>query len=153
MAKQVECYIVGLDKLLRELRQLPKELTAELRLASLEIAERRMVPAWKAAAIVHAGKWGPKIAATIRAKPDRLPVVQIGYGKKIYSGGASTIMTRYQANAGKDSRAGRKFRERTWAPFGDGTHWMEKVLPYQPAAIREWGQAVDRVVLKWNSTP
>ena len=153
MAKQVECYVVGLDKLLRELRQLPKELTAELRLASIDIAERKMVPAWKAAAIVHAGKWGPKIAATVRAKPDRLPVVQIGYAKKIYSGGASTIMTRYQAHAGDQSRAGKKFREKEWRPFGDGTQWFEKVQPYQPAAIREWGQAVDRVVSKWNETP
>ena len=34
--------------------------------------------------------------------------------------------------------------------FGDGTGWMAKRRPYQAQAIREWGQATDRIVTKWN---
>ena len=50
MAKQVELRIDGLGALLKDFRALPKQATKELRKASVDIANRHMVPSWKAAA-------------------------------------------------------------------------------------------------------
>jgi hypothetical protein len=148
MAKVVEAYVTGLNDVLRSLRALPKEATTELRLASVVIADRHMVPAWKDAATSDGGPWGERIAASVRAKRDRIPAVSIGYAKRVYSGGASTVMTRRPSSSGTRGRAGKRATQ-----FGDGTDWMDKVRPYQPAALREWAQAVDRIVRKWDTTP
>jgi len=148
VARTIDAYVTGLNEVLRAFRNLPKEASKELREASLVIADRHMVPAWKDAASSYGGPWGDKIAASVRAKRDRLPAVSIGLAKKAFSGGASSIMVRYPADAGTRGRAGKKA-----AAFGDGTNWISQVRPYQPQAIREWGQAVDRIVSKWRTTP
>ena len=140
MAKQVELRIEGLSALLKDLRTLPKEATAELRRASVDIANRHMVPSWKAAALT-AGGWGPKLAGSIRARSDRLPALNVGKDRRSYSGGASTNMVRYPAFMGTRN---------DWAPFGDGTGWMSNRRPYQAQALHEWTQAVDLIVTKWN---
>jgi hypothetical protein len=141
MAKVVDVYVEGLGPLLKDLRALPKEATAELRTASVVIAERHMVPSWRNAAM-RAGNWGPKLAASIRAKRDRTPALQVGYQKKVYSGKASTNMVRYPSFMGTRNH---------WAPFGDGTGWMATRRPYEHAAITEWGHAVDKIVRKWDT--
>lgn len=140
MAKQVEVRIDGLAALLRDFKALPKEATVELRKASVDIANRHMVPSWKAAAMT-AGKWGPALADSIRARSDRLPALKVGKDKRVYSGGASTNMVRYPSAFGTRN---------DWAPFGDGTGWMSNRRPYQAQALNEWGQAVDLIVTKWN---
>jgi hypothetical protein len=140
VAKQIEMRIDGLGALLKDFRALPKEATKELRKASVDIANRHMVPSWKAAALT-AGDWGPKLAESIRARSDRLPALNVGKDRRAYRGGASTNMVRYPSAFGTRGN---------WAPFGDGTGWMAKRRPYQAQAIREWGQSVDRIVTKWN---
>ena len=140
MAKQVELRVEGLGALLRDFRGLPKEATAELRRSSVDIAQRHMVPSWRAAALT-AGNWGPKLAESIRARSDRLPALLVGKDRKAYTGGASTNMVRYPAFRGTRT---------DWPPFGDGTGWMSNRTPYQAQALHEWGQAVDLIVSKWN---
>lgn len=141
MAKVVDVYVEGLGPLLKDLRALPKEATAELRTASVVIAERHMVPSWRNAAM-RAGNWGPKLAASIRAKRDRTPALQVGFQKKVYRGKASTNMVRYPSAFGTRN---------DWAPFGAGTGWMATRRPYEHAAITEWGHAVDKIVRKWDT--
>lgn len=141
MAKVVDVYVEGLGPLLKDLRALPKEATAELRTASVVIAERHMVPSWRNAAM-RAGNWGPKLAASIRAKRDRTPALQVGFQKKVYRGKASTNMVRYPSAFGTRNE---------WAPFGDGTGWVATRRPYEHAAITEWGHAVDKIVRKWDT--
>ncbi len=141
MAKVVDVYVEGLGPLLKDLRALPKEATAELRTASVVIAERHMVPSWRNAAM-RAGNWGPKLAASIRAKRDRTPALQVGFQKKVYRGKASTNIVRYPSAFGTRNE---------WAPFGDGTGWMATRRPYEHAAITEWGHAVDKIVRKWDT--
>lgn len=141
MAKVVDVYVEGLGPLLKDLRALPKEATAELRTASVVIAERHMVPSWRNAAM-RAGNWGPKLAASIRAKRDRTPALQVGFQKKVYRGKASTNVVRYPSAFGTRNE---------WAPFGDGTGWMATRRPYEHAAITEWGHAVDKIVRKWDT--
>ena len=76
--KSFDVEVEGLNELLRDLRSLPKEASAELRLASQRIASEHMVPAWQSAA-QQAGPWGDKLAATIKARRDRLPSTVIGF--------------------------------------------------------------------------
>jgi hypothetical protein len=140
MAKQVELRIDGLSALLKDFRALPKEATQELRKASVDIANRHMVPSWKAAAMT-AGKWGPKLAESIRARSDRLPALNVGKDRRAYGGGASTNMVRYPSAFGTRN---------DWAPFGEGSGWIAKRRPYQAQALNEWGQAVDIIVSNWN---
>jgi hypothetical protein len=150
MARLVEIYVEGLGPLLKDQRALPKEATAELRTASVVIAERHMVPSWRNAAM-RAGGWGPKLAASIRAKKDRTPALQVGYQKKVYSGKASTNMVRYPSYRGTKEETRDPWPGLKWAPFGKGTGWMATRRPYEQAAITEWGQAVDKIVRKWDT--
>lgn len=138
----VEAYVEGLNDVLRAFRALPKEASAELRQASMQIAERHMAPAWQNAAIYNAGPWGQVIADSVRVKRDRVPAVQIGGNRKVLSGGGTATMVRYPSDTGE--------RRESFAPF-EQTNWISKVRAYQPDALREWGAAVDRIVRKWDT--
>jgi hypothetical protein len=137
-----ETAIPGLNALLRDLRNLPKEAQAELRTASLEIADRHMVPAYRAAAL-GAGPWGVKLQGAIKARRDRVPVVVIGARRKVFSGGATAIMVRFPSHAGR-------VRNSIPAAF-DRTGWLDRAgTAYRPAALQEWGSAVSTIVRDFN---
>lgn len=143
MPRVSEAYIPGLNGLLRDLRNLPKEAQAELRDASQVIADKHMVPAWKEAAL-RAGPWGKRIAASVRSRRDRVPSVIIGGGRKVFSGGATATMVRFPSNAGQ-------VRE-TIPPAFTRTGWIETVQrAYLPAALQEWGDAVSRLCRDFNN--
>jgi hypothetical protein len=143
--------VPGLNVLLRDLRKLPKEAQAELRTASQEIADRHMVPAWRAAAL-QAGPWGPRIAASVRSRRDRVPVVVIGGNRRVFSGGASATMARYPSDKGDRARAARGVVNRMPAAFGSGADWIETVrAKYARQAMGEWAAAVSRVVRDFNN--
>jgi hypothetical protein len=138
---QVEVYVEGLNDVLRAFRALPKEASAELRTASARIASEHMVPAWQNAALYNAGPWGQVIADSVRVRRDRVPAVQIGGNRKVLSGGGTATMVRWPSDTGQ----GRD----SFAPF-EATNWIGRVRAYQPAALREWGAAVDRIAVKWD---
>lgn len=146
-AREVELYVEGLNDILRALSKLPKEAANELRDASTRIADQDMAPAWRNAALYYAGPWGDRIAQSVRVKRDRVPAVSIGYAKKAFSGGASSIMVRYPADKGRQGKSGKDVP----AAFGDGNDWIAKRQNYQQAALQKWANAVDRVVLKWGA--
>ena len=137
----VEAYVDGLNEVLRAFKALPKEASAELRTASMQIAERHMAPAWRNAALYYAGPWGEVIADSVKVKRDRVPAVQIGGNRKVLSGGGTATMVRWPSDTGQ----GRE----SFAPF-ETTNWISNVRAYQPDALREWGAAVDRIVNKWG---
>ena len=137
----VEAYVDGLNDVLRAFKALPKEASAELRKSSMEIAERHMAPAWRNAALYYAGPWGQVIADSVKVKRDRVPAVQIGGNRKVLSGGGSATMVRWPSDTGN--------ARESFAPFTQ-TNWISNVRGYQPAALREWGEAVDRIVGKWG---
>lgn len=143
--REIDLYVEGLNEVLRAISRLSKEANQELKAASMAIAESDMAPAWRNAALYYAGPWGAKIAASVRVKKDRVPAVSIGYAKRVFSGGASSIQVRYPADKGSQGKSGR-----TMPPaFGTGTDWISQRKSYGEAAIRKWGQAVDRVIAKW----
>lgn len=147
MAARYDTAIPGLNRLLRDMRALPKEAQAGLRDASQDIAARHMVPAWQTAARNHAGPWGERIAASVRARRDRVPTVVIGSNRRNLSGGASATMVRYPSAFGQTGRGGQAVP----AAF-TRTEWMDKVQPaYIGPALREWGDAVSDVCRDFNS--
>lgn len=148
MARTADLQIYGLTGLLRDMRRLPKEASDELRTSSKEIATRYMLPAYKAAAM-NAGPWGPAIAATVRAKRDRVPAVSIGSNRRgAFSGGASPTMVRYPSHAGGRGKSG---AAGTLPPaFGVGSGWMHTMGRYKGDALREWLSALDRIKHKFE---
>ncbi len=146
----VEAYVEGLNEVLRAFKALPKEASAELRQSSMEIADRHMAPAWRNAALYYAGPWGEVIANSVKVKRDRVPAVQIGGNRKVLSGGGTATMVRAPSDLGQSGKWYKKEEgERSFAPF-EQTNWISNVRGYQPAALREWGAAVDRIVKKWD---
>jgi hypothetical protein len=144
--KTFDTYVVGLNDILRAFRALPKGASAELRTASMAVAEKHMAPAWQNAALNYAGPWGQVIADSVKVKRDRVPAVNIGGARKALSGGASPNMVRFPSDKGNRGRAGIA----TPPAFGQGTDWMGNVKQYQGPAMQEWAAAVDRIVMKWN---
>ena len=151
MAARYDTAVPGLNRLLRDLRALPKEAQADLRTASQDIATRYMVPAWQAAARGYAGPWGERIAGSVRARRDRVPLVVIGGNRRSLTGGASPTMVRFPAHAGPTGRGGRQ--SKFPAAFTQ-TDWIDKVKPaYIGPALREWGDAISGVCRDFNNGP
>ena len=147
--KSADTYVTGLNELLRDFRSLDKDAQNELRDASAVIASRHMAPAWQEAANGYAGGWGSKIGASVRVRRDRIPAVNIGAARPKLSGGASPTMVRYLTEAGYD-RATKGKQIGMAAAFDGGLGWMAKARTYIGPAMREWGQAVDKVVARFN---
>ena len=140
---QVEYYVDGLNEVLRAMKALPKEAAKELRQASGQIASRYMAPAWRNAALFAGEPWGSVISDSVKVRNDRIPAVSIGGTRSVYSGGATATMVRSPSDTGN--------RRNSFAPF-ERTNWMSLVRDtYQPGAIRAWGEAVDRIVRKWDT--
>jgi hypothetical protein len=145
-ATTVDAYVTGLNELLRDLKALPKEYQDKLRDASVDIATRYMVPSWQSAALNGAGRYGPAIAGSVKAKRDRIPSVSIGSARRAFSGGASPTMVRYPSDSGVTN-------PKTPGPgvvFGDGSKWISQARGYAPLAMQEWGHAVERVCADFN---
>lgn len=152
MSKTYDMRVEGLNELLRDFRKLGKEAAAELRDASQIIADRYMAPSWRNAALSYAGPWGEQIAQSVKVRRDRVPAVNIGGNRRVFSGGATATMVRYPSDKGNRARAAKGARDRMPAAFGSGSDWIEQATGYQDDALREWSRAVDRIILKWITT-
>ena len=145
----------GLRAFLRDLNKLDKEGKSELRKASVDIARRLMVPAWQEAASHAKGNWGENISRAVKAKSDRIPVVTIGGNTRKYSRGASVNMIKTPSAYGVKGKTVRSTDPRVNSAvkaFGEGTGWMKGVgQSYKEPAMKQWGQAVDKVVNDWQS--
>ena len=144
--REYDVYVEGLNELLRDLKNLDKEANNELRQASQDIASRYMVPAWQDAAR-SGGPWGENIAQSIKARRDRIPSITIGAARPKASGGATPTMLRYPSDQGVT----RPKSASVQAAFGSGTDWMRRARTYIPYALKEWGEAVDKIVTRFNT--
>lgn len=157
-SREFDLYVEGLNDVLRGLSKLPKVAGDELREASGKIATNDMLPSWQNAALYYAGPWGPRIAESIRVKRDRIPSLSIGYSRRAFSGGASSIMVRYPADKGQQGKSGPVKRNEAGRitggvpdAFGDGTSWISRRRSYAEPAMRKWSAAVDDVIAKWST--
>lgn len=148
MAKIADIQVFGLNKMLSDLRRLPKEAQDELRVESKNIATNLMVPYWKEAA-GNAGPWGGAIASTVRAKRDRIPSVSIGSNRRKLTGGASPTAVRFPSHAGPSGRAAAAGTlPSTFYDRASG--WMQQMGRYKPQALQQWLKAVDRIKRKFE---
>ena len=148
-ARSVDLDVRGLRGVLANLRQFPKEASAELRQEARKVAEERMLPAWKDAALNYGGPWGQRIAEDITVRSDRVPSLRVGKQRKKFSGGASTNMVRYLSDAGDQGLAGGA----TPPAFGQGLHWIRKRTDYRREAMKDYEEALRRVIRKWEAEP
>lgn len=140
MARSVDVRVEGLNAVLRALRQFPDEAQAELKREAKAIASQVMLPAYKEAADA-VPKWGGVLSEGIRVKTDRIPAVNIGYLTPKHRGGAASAILRYPTTTGDAGES--------TAPF-ERTNWMDRAKGYKPKAMEKWGDALERVVTKWN---
>ena len=134
--------IQGLNRVLRALRQFGPEATAELRDESQVIAANLMVPTFQRRA-ASVPNWGRVLTESIRVRRDRVPAVNIGYKKRAFSHGGSTVQLRYATDTGTR-------RGPSPAPF-TRTNWLTAAAAeYKDPAMLAWNDALTRVVTKWN---
>lgn len=139
--------IRGLNSVLRAVRSFGTEANAELRDASQRIADKVMVPAFRRRA-GSVPSWGDVLADSIRVRRDRVPAVNIGYKRKVTSGGASTVTLRYATDTGTRRPGGDP--PRGPAPF-QKTNWLTRAAAeYKEPAMTEWGDTLTALVRKWN---
>ena len=136
----IDMRVTGLNAVMRALRDFPPEAQAELRDESQRIADNIMAPAYRAAA-ADVPIWGSILAAGIKAKRDRIPSVNIGYRTPKVSGGANPIMLRWPTDKG--------MARKSPAPF-ERTGWISRAAGYKDSAMEAYGDALTRVVTKWN---
>lgn len=136
--KQYTANIPGLNKLLKSIKDLGPEALLELKAESNKIAGDLIVPAYQNAART-AGGWGDKMAASVRVRKGNIPGVQIGYAKKVYSGGGSTIMLRHATSSGHRKN-----------PAIKGNSWIREAEIYKVEAMARWGRTIDEVLIKWG---
>ena len=120
--------------------------TKELRTASRVIADRHMVPAYRKAAL-KVPTWGDYLAevGAIQKRPASLSQDRIPKESPHWRG----IHQHAQISRQAQARAGGS-RDLTGVNPFEKTNWIGKAKTYTKPALTEWGEAVDRVVRKWN---
>lgn len=136
----------------RGIKTLPKEANKELRQTSKEISQDIVIPIIQQA---MDETMSPKIAdrmkASVRVKSDRIPAVKIGYKKKVFSGGASSIFMRFGTVKGiaYTSRTGNQVK---WPEaLTSGGYWTKIASDrYLEPGYNAWRKAVIDIIDKWN---
>lgn len=141
----VHIQVDNLNYLLRALTQFGKDMDAELKKTSQQIADHVMVPALRseASSVPH---WGERLSAAgaITSKKDRIPTVNIGFARVKFSGGADSRMMRYPTHSGQGRQSP--------APF-TATNWITRAAAkYRANAMDAWILTIERHIEKWNRT-
>lgn len=140
---RLDVRVEGADALLRRFRELPKEASAELRESALTLSD--LLAQRVAAAGQAEGRQAAKLAATVKAKRDRIPSIQIGGTRKLFKGR-------------KDGKAREAFRALFGSEFGSNRghgfkphrgrkgYWIHPTIEANQSAIaREWTAAAERI--------
>jgi hypothetical protein len=149
----VKVHIDGVRETLAAFRALPKDATAELRTASLRLAE--LVADRARTAAVADSPQSALLAPTVKAVRDRVPAVQVGGTRRVGRNKAPAWQILFAAEFGMNKRSGwystPKYRDsRTRQARGhqgrDG-YWFFPTVEAEAAMInREWNAAADRIL-------
>ena len=134
------------------LKGLPKEANAELRTASMEIAERILKPIIQRTIRQQAGPYGEKLAESVRVRKDRIPKVAIGNRRKVFSGGASTNIIRFGTIKGPYFARDNRENKQMWAQSVTPGWTKEASDNYLKPVFHEWEKTVVHIVDKWNGS-
>ena len=133
--------ISGAHQTLRAFKQMPEDATTELRAASLKIADL-LAAQLKVAALVSSGQTA-LIAPTVRAKKDRVPVVQAGGTRRVGSNKVPAFKVLFGGEFG--SHKLKQFRA-----FNAEGYWFFSTVKADEDRVRsEWLAAVDTINRKW----
>lgn len=143
---------IGVRETLRAFTRMDKAANQALRERSMELAEA-LVPRVQSAARREA-RQATGLASTVKARRDRLPIIEVGGTKKV---GQSKVpawrvllgsefggnrRTGFYADERFSRSAGRQFRPH----LGRGSYWFFKAVYDEQATImRKWQQAADDI--------
>jgi hypothetical protein len=139
----VNIKIDGLRETIRAFSQLPKDANNELRLASLELSKDI---AGKAATAGRAeGRQAALVAATVKARRDRVPVVVAGGRKRLGRNKVPASKLVFGSEFGAT-------RLKQYKPHvGKGSYWFFKTVTDNRKEISDaWNKAADEIVRKYG---
>jgi hypothetical protein len=154
----VKVQIDGLRETLKAFNDLPKDASKELRDASLELA-RMLADRARADALVSGGPQGKLLAPTVKAKRDRVPVVEAGGTSRVGRNRAPAYGVLFGSVFGMNGRSGwygeARYRGgigRQYRPHqGRDAYWFFPVIEQSATEISEaWTKAADAVVRKFS---
>lgn len=142
----ISVQVEGMGDTLRAFRDLPKDASDELRTASMEIAESLAVKIRTAAGSDRSPQ-ARLVAATLKVKRDRVPVLEVGGTKRI--GRNKVPANRLMFGAEFGSNRFRQFHKRHTGTTGS---WFYGTVEREQAEIgRQWLEAADRIIAKWSA--
>jgi len=154
----VNLSIEGVRETLRAFSQMPKDASDALRDASLALAQE-LATAARADGMANGGPQGRLVAQTVKAKRDRVPVVEAGgtrrlgrhrtpaYGLLFGSIFGMTRRSGWYASPRYGTATGRQYRPHG----GQSAYWFFPVIEQNTAEIsRRWNEAADEVVRRFS---
>lgn len=153
----VRVRIEGVREILRALKELPPEAQDLLRTRSMRIAETLAVK------IRSAALWDPQsalMAPTVKAKRDRVPVIQAGGKKRVGRNRTPADKILFGSEFGMNKRSGWYAASRFSDSFGRqyrphvGAHsyWFFRTVDDDaPRISREWRSMSDDLIRRWGA--
>lgn len=149
----VRMHISGVRETLRALDVLPKNASEALRDASLKLAEKLAVLA-AADFRANGGPQGSLLAGTVKAKRDRVPVIEAGGTARVGRNRSPAWGLVFASVFGMNRRSGwfaspryGTAENRQYRPHEGGAYAFFPVVDQNAAAIAaQWNAAADRVV-------
>lgn len=140
----VKVKITGARETLAAFRHLPDDANRELRTATLKIADSLATQIRGAA--TGSSAQSALVAPTVKAKRDRVPVIEAGGSKKVGTNKKPAHKILFGANFG--ATVLRQFRPHRGA--GDNDYWFFHTVESQEARIdREWNEVADKIIARW----
>ncbi|ALL74280.1 hypothetical protein AD006_01185 [Pseudonocardia sp. EC080610-09] len=142
MAVTIKIRIDGLNETIRAFKELPPDANNELRDRTKSIAEKLAVKV-KAAASADSGQ-SALIAPTVKAKRDRVPVIEAGGAKRVGRNRKPAYKVLFGSEFGSDQLK----QYRPWV--GQDSYWFFTTVESQQAEIsQQWNQAADDILQRW----
>lgn len=138
--------------------RMPKDTNAELRAASLRIADVLARSAKDASSI---DEQAAAVGKTVRPIKDRVPVVQAGGARRVTSTGARAFELLFASEFGMSRKSGwyaaARYRDEPATQFaerhrGSAGRWFFPTVERElPAALAEWQQAADAILRRFGT--
>lgn len=141
----VSVQVDGMKETLDAFRQLPKEASAVLRDASKELAET-LVTKIRIAANSDRSPQARIVAATLKVKRDRVPVIEVGGTKRIGRNKVPAYHLLFGSEFG--SHRFKQFQKRHTGTTGS---WFFPTVEREQAEIgKAWNEAADEIVTRFG---
>lgn len=153
--------IEGLRETLKAFDHVPKDATKQLRDASLKLAQSLAVKA-VVDAHAHGGPQGKRLASTVKARRDRVPVVEAGGTSPIGRHGEPAYGMLFASVFGMNRRSGwyahPRYDNETAEQYrphrGTNAYWFFPVIEQSAGEIsRAWNAAADEIVRNFSTGP